>query len=66
VQTVDIRRRPLASLANLEPGFTDSYKYNIAAYELDRLLGLEISPVCVFRKLNGRTRRCAGGWTACR
>lgn len=51
LQTVDIRRRPLASLVNLEPGFTDSYKYNIAAYELDRLLGLEISPVCVFRKL---------------
>ncbi len=50
VQTVDIRRRPLASLANLEPGFTDSYKYNIAAYEIDRLLGLEISPVCVFRE----------------
>jgi hypothetical protein len=50
VQTVDIRRRPLASLANLEPGFTDSYKYNIAAYEIDRLLGLEISPVCVYRQ----------------
>ncbi|MCL4842885.1 MAG: hypothetical protein KJZ79_13645 [Bryobacteraceae bacterium] len=52
LQTVDIRRRPLASLVNLEPGFTDSYKYNIAAYELDRLLGLEISPVCVYRTLD--------------
>jgi len=49
VQIVDIQHRPLASFANFEPGFTDSFKYNIAAYELDRLLGLELSPVCVFR-----------------
>lgn len=55
VQTVDIQHRPLASFANFEPGFTDSFKYNIAAYRLDRLLGLNMSPVCVFRRFEGQS-----------
>lgn len=54
VQIVDIQHRPLASFANFEPGFTDSYKYNIAAYEIDRLLGFHLSPVCVFRQFQGK------------
>jgi hypothetical protein len=55
VQTVDIQHRPMASFANFEPGFTDSFKYNIAAYEIDRLLGLHLSPVCVFRPHQGKS-----------
>lgn len=55
VQTVDIQHRPLASFANFEPGFTDSFKYNIAAYRLDRLLGFNLSPVCVFRRFEGQS-----------
>ncbi len=33
----------------------DSYKHEIAAFELDRLMGLELVPPCVERKLFGRT-----------
>lgn len=55
IQTVDIQHRPLASFANFEPGFTDSFKYNIAAYRLDRLLDLNMSPVCVFRRFEGQS-----------
>jgi hypothetical protein len=55
VQTVNIQHRPLASFAHFEPGFTDSFKYNIAAYLLDRLIGLRMSPVCVFRQFEGQS-----------
>lgn len=40
----------------VEMNFRDSYKYNIAAYELACLLGLEqMMPVTVERKLQGKT-----------
>lgn len=55
LQDVDIQHRPLESLARLEPGFTDSFKYNIAAYELDRLLGIGMVPVTVYRKVGGQS-----------
>lgn len=39
-----------------ELNFVDSYKYNIAAYEIARLLGLDgMMPVYVERKWNGQT-----------
>ena len=54
-QAVD-EHRSMARLANgqLEPSFVDSYKYNIAAYELAELLGLDdMLPVYVERKWHG-------------
>jgi hypothetical protein len=40
----------------LEFGFVDSYKYNVAAYQLAELLGVEdIMPVYVERKWQGKT-----------
>ena len=48
VQTVD-QGGVLNSALNLEPGFTDSYRYNLAAFALDRLLGLGMIPVTVER-----------------
>jgi len=39
---------------SVELNFRDSYKYNIAAYELSKLLGLDhMMPVTVFRKWSG-------------
>jgi hypothetical protein len=38
-----------------ELGFSDSYKYEIAAYELDKLLGLGIVPPAVERRIKGDT-----------
>ena len=37
-----------------ELNFRDSYKYNIAAYRLDRLLNLHMIPVSVKRKIKGK------------
>lgn len=43
-------------MATTELNFVDSYKYNIAAYEIARLLGLDhMMPVYVERKWNGQT-----------
>ena len=55
VQTVDISKLSFKTLNGVELNFRDSYKYNIAAYRLDRLLGLDMVPVSVERKLGGDT-----------
>ena len=54
-QAVD-EHRSMARLANgeLEPSFVDSYKYNIAAYAMAEMLGLDdMLPVYVERKWHG-------------
>ena len=49
--------RPGWSLRGVELDFVDSYKYNIAAYELAELLGMDdMLPVYVERKWQGRPR----------
>ena len=53
VQTVDIRKSVYKTTTGTELNFTDSYKYNIAGYRLDRLLGLGMVPVSVERKVRG-------------
>ena len=53
IQTVDMRRAGYRSPPGI--GFTDSYKYNIAAYRLDKILGLGMTPVSVERKVAGDT-----------
>ena len=56
VQTVNIRKAVHKTSAGIILGFgVDSYKYNIAAYRLDRLLGLEMVCVSVERKVQGET-----------
>lgn len=56
VQSIDEAR----AMAVLEDGppeldFRDSYKHNVAAYRLDRLLGLGMVPVSVVRVFRGRS-----------
>ena len=53
VQSVDIQKAQYQTPAGLELNFRDSYKYNVAAYKLDRLLGLNMVPVSVERKVAG-------------
>jgi hypothetical protein len=54
-QSID-EHRTMAKLGSgrIEPGFVDSYKYNIAVYALAELLGLDdMLPVYVERKWRG-------------
>ena len=53
IQTVDIHKAQYQTPTGMEINFRDSYKYNIAAYKLDRLLGLNMVPVSVERKVAG-------------
>ncbi len=53
IQTVNVRKRKHESAAGVEYAFRDSYKFNIAAYKLDRLIGLDMVPVSVERKFKG-------------
>jgi hypothetical protein len=55
VQTVDIYKASFQTARGTELNFRDSYKYNIAAYRLDRLLGLNMIPVSVERSVQGKT-----------
>ena len=54
VQTVDVRRETFAARgARVELNFRDSYRYNIGAYRLAVLLGMDNVPMSVLRRING-------------
>jgi hypothetical protein len=55
VQVVDIRKNEFDSPKGKELNFRDCYKFNIAAYRLDKLLELNMIPVSVERKVAGNT-----------
>lgn len=54
-KTLDEMKRGITRLADgtAEANFTDSFKYDVAAYELDKLLGLGIVPPTVERRIKG-------------
>jgi hypothetical protein len=53
-QTIDEHKATMQLASGTELGFVDSYKYNIAAYQLTELLGIDdMLPVYVERKWNG-------------
>ena len=55
IQTIDETKAKFDSPAGMEYNFQDSFKLNIAAYRLGRLLGLEsMIPVSVQRSFNGK------------
>jgi hypothetical protein len=53
LQVVDEYKAVFSSPQYTEVGFMDSYKFNIAAYRLARLLGLDNVPVSVARSIGG-------------
>ena len=55
VQSVNIRKASYSTPSGTELNFRDSYKYNMAAYKLDRMLGLNMIPVSIERKVEGDT-----------
>jgi hypothetical protein len=55
LQTIDEYKSQFQSMNGTELNFRDCYKFNIAAYKLDRMLGLNMVPVSVERKVEGMT-----------
>jgi hypothetical protein len=60
VQCIDESKHEFVTDRGTELNFKDSYKFNIAAYRLARLLELTNLPVTVERKVTGKT--CAVDW----
>jgi hypothetical protein len=60
IQCIDESKYEFKTDRGTELNFRDSYKFNIAAYRLDRLLGLGNVPVTVERKVAGKP--CAVDW----
>jgi hypothetical protein len=54
VQQVDIYKAEYKTKEGIEKNFRDSYKFNIAAYRLDKIMDLNMVPVCVLREINGK------------
>jgi hypothetical protein len=53
-QSIDEHKATMQLASGTELGFVDSYKYNLAAYQLAELLGIDdLLPVYVERKWNG-------------
>ncbi len=60
VQSIDVFKEKFTTPRGKELNFRDSYKYNIAAYRLDRLLNLHMILVSVKRKI--KRKRAALTW----
>ena len=54
IQMVDQRKEQFRAKGTVEFNFRDSWRFNVAAYRIDRLLGLQLVPVSVPRTWNGR------------
>lgn len=52
IQTIDEYKREFKSSKGIEFNFRDRWQFNVAAYKLDRLLGLHLVPVTVERRWN--------------
>ena len=54
IQTVDVYKPIYRTRDGIERNFRDSYKFNIAAYLVDRMMDIGMVPVCVSREVDGK------------
>jgi hypothetical protein len=54
IQTIDEFRTAAPTASGYEANFRDSFKFNVAAYRMDRMLGLDMIPATVARRIDGR------------
>ncbi len=54
-KNVDIYNNEIAYTNRFETSFQDSFEYEVAAYRVDRLLGIRLVPVTVLREIEGVT-----------
>ena len=54
IQKVDMFRSKYETPAGTERNFTDSWKYNVAVYRLDKIMNLGFVPVSVERRVDGK------------
>ena len=55
IQTIDESKTRFEGTRYSEMNFRDSYKFNIAAYELAKMLDLDMVPASIERKIHGQT-----------
>jgi len=55
IQRIDVTKRDVPGPYGTDLIFRDSWQYNVAAYKLDRLLGLNMIPATVARKYQGNS-----------
>lgn len=55
IQTVDEQKTTGPGQRGIELNFRDSWRYNVAAYRLDRLIGLNLIPVSIERTYRAKT-----------
>lgn len=60
IQSIDEAKAEFKTMHGTELNFKDTYKYNIAAYKLDKIMDLNMIPVSVERKVAGKS--CAVTW----
>jgi hypothetical protein len=60
IQTVDIVKSEFQAKGKVEFNFRDSWRFNVAAYRIDRLVGLNLVPVSVER--TWQSNRGAFSW----
>jgi hypothetical protein len=60
VQSVDEHKAKFEGERGTEMNFVDTWAYNVAAYRLSQVLGLDMVPVSVERKVDGKP--CAVTW----
>ena len=53
IQTIDEFRTAAPTASGIEANFRDSFKFNVAAYRLNRMLGLDMIPATVQRRVAG-------------